>query len=89
MTLPAVSVSRYHRFFQRQGIESVLDYGAGNLRNAGFLIDAGFRVYAADLPEQVDKIRELATHRGLAGVLDISAVESAALLSISWFPHMS
>lgn len=36
----------------------VLDYGTGTMRNAVYLAREGFNVYAADLPEQVEKLRD-------------------------------
>jgi len=35
----------------------VLDYGTGSMRNAVYLAQEGFSVYAADLPEQVERLR--------------------------------
>ena len=35
----------------------VLDYGTGTMRNAVYLAQEGFNVYAADLPEQVERLR--------------------------------
>ena len=56
MVKAAESVRRYSRFFKKQNAEKVLDYGTGTMRNALFLAREGFRVYAADLPEQVKKL---------------------------------
>lgn len=70
MALAAESIRRYSRFFRTSDVRTVLDYGAGNLRNAGFLASQGFTVYAADIPEQVARIARLAADIGLAGVLD-------------------
>jgi SAM-dependent methyltransferase len=69
MATAAISVSKYLNFFRKQALHSVLDYGAGTLRNASFLAEAGFRVYAADVPEQVQRILEMASREKLAGVL--------------------
>jgi SAM-dependent methyltransferase len=57
--MPAVaeSIRRYSRFFKTQSALDVLDYGTGTLRNATYLAREGFNVYAADLPEQVEKLR--------------------------------
>jgi len=57
MALAAESVRRYNRFFRKQNAVSVLDYGTGNMRNAVYLANLGFKVFAADLPEQVNKLR--------------------------------
>lgn len=69
MAAVAVSVTKYLRFFRQMQLRSVLDYGAGTLRNSAYLAKEGFRVYAADLPSQVERILEMADCRGLAGVL--------------------
>ena len=53
MAMAASSVIRYCRFFEKQNVTRVLDYGAGTLRNALYLTNQGFSVYAADIPEQV------------------------------------
>lgn len=65
----ATSIRRYCRFFRHKGATKVLDYGAGKLRNALFLADEGFTVIAADLPQQVRKIRDCPAIRHLAGVM--------------------
>jgi len=56
MAAVAESVKRYSRFFKKQNAEKILDYGTGTMRNALYLAREGFRVYAADLPEQVEKL---------------------------------
>ena len=56
MVKAAESVRRYCRFFKKQNAKRVLDYGTGTMRNALYLAQEGFRVYAADLPEQVEKL---------------------------------
>lgn len=70
MALAAESVRRYSRFFCKSDVRTVLDYGAGNLRNARFLARQGFTVYAADVPEQVERIVRMAGAMALAGILD-------------------
>jgi cyclopropane fatty-acyl-phospholipid synthase-like methyltransferase len=57
MVAVAESVRRYSRFFKKQHAMDVLDYGTGTMRNAVYLAQEGFSVYAADLPEQVEKLR--------------------------------
>lgn len=57
MCAAAESVRRYSRFFKTQKAVKVLDYGTGTMRNASYLSEQGFTVYAADLPEQVSKLR--------------------------------
>lgn len=56
MSAAAESVRRYSRFFKQQNAMNVLDYGTGNMRNAIYLSKMGFRVFAADIPEQVKKL---------------------------------
>jgi tellurite methyltransferase len=58
MVAVAESVRRYSRFFKTQHAMDVLDYGTGTMRNAVYLAKEGFNVYAADLPEQVEKLRD-------------------------------
>lgn len=58
MSRAAESVRRYATFFKKQHATRVLDYGTGTMRNAVFMADQGFRVVAADLPEQVEKLRD-------------------------------
>ncbi|GFO66509.1 hypothetical protein GMLC_00880 [Geomonas limicola] len=69
MAPAAVSITKYLRFFKHQHLRSVLDYGAGTLRNSQYLAEEGFEVYAADLPVQVERIMAMAGRRQLAGVL--------------------
>lgn len=57
MAIVAESVRRYSTFFKMHQAYNVLDYGTGNMRNALFLADQGFKVFAADLPEQVTRLR--------------------------------
>jgi hypothetical protein len=57
MGAAAESVRRYNSFFKTQAASRVLDYGTGSMRNAVYMGKQGFRVYAADLPEQIDKLR--------------------------------
>lgn len=79
MANAAVSVNRYIGFFQQKQVRSVLDYGAGTLRNACFLADAGFHVYAADIPAQVERIMAMASSRQLAGVLSTTELDESRL----------
>lgn len=79
MTTAAVSVSKYVSFFRKKRVRSVLDYGAGTLRNARYLAEAGFEVYAADLPAQVERIMEMTGRSQLAGVLATDELEGSRL----------
>lgn len=79
MTKAAESVTRYARFFQHAGVEKVLDYGAGTLRNSAYLMGEGFTVFAADLPEQLEQMRARPTARGLAGLFDVAELPQSYL----------
>ena len=57
MAIVAESVRRYSTFFRMRQATNVLDYGTGTMRNALFMANQGFRVFAADLPEQVARLR--------------------------------
>jgi tellurite methyltransferase len=57
MAIVAESVRRYSTFFKKKEATDVLDYGTGTMRNALYMANQGFKVFAADLPEQVDKLR--------------------------------
>ena len=70
MPQTAVSVRRYARFFQRSGATRVLDYGTGTMRNALYLAEQGFTVYAADLPKQVAALIPCPAVQRLAGLMD-------------------
>jgi SAM-dependent methyltransferase len=70
MSQTAVSVRRYSRFFRQQGATKVLDYGTGTMRNALYLAEEGFKVYAADLPEQVAALIPCPAVQRLAGLMD-------------------
>lgn len=57
MSIASESVRRYSRFFKSQHAMDVLDYGTGTMRNAVYLAQKGFNVFAADVPEQIEKLR--------------------------------
>lgn len=79
MASAAESVRRYSRFFRDRDVRTVLDYGAGTLRNTRFLANQGFSVYAADIPEQIERIIRLSSAIPLAGVLEAEELDHAAL----------
>lgn len=79
MTRPATSVIRYARFFRLSRANKVLDYGAGTLRNALYLADRGFKVYAADVPEQARILRSRPGSERLAGILDVGELMTTRL----------
>lgn len=58
MAIVAESVRRYSTFFRKCQAANVLDYGTGNMRNALFMANQGFKVFAADIPEQIAKLRD-------------------------------
>ncbi len=69
MARAATSVVKYYPFFAKERIRKVLDYGAGTLRNSCFLAERGCRVYAADIPEQVERICRMSCRQCLAGII--------------------
>ena len=75
----AESVRRYTSFFKKQQAVNVLDYGTGNMRNALYLAGEGFRVFAADLPEQVEKLRGCPAMLHIERLLAINELSSARL----------
>jgi tellurite methyltransferase len=79
MPTPASSVARYARFFGLSEVRTVLDYGAGTLRNALYLVEHGFTVYAADLPAQVKVLRRHPCVPRLAGLLEVRDLERSRL----------
>ena len=79
MTTVAVSVATYSRFFRQEHARTVLDYGAGTLRNALYLTDQGFTVYAADLREQLENLRSHPEVHRLAGLIEVEELERARL----------
>lgn len=79
MTQAAKSITRYSPFFRHQEASTVLDYGAGKLRNALYLASQGYVVYAADLPEQVNRFRVCPAINLLAGVLEVGELPDSRL----------
>jgi cyclopropane fatty-acyl-phospholipid synthase-like methyltransferase len=57
MAIVAESVRRYSTFFRKRQATNVLDYGTGTMRNALFMANQGFKVIAADLPEQIARLQ--------------------------------
>ena len=79
MAKAAASITRYTGFFRQSRAHTVLDYGAGTLRNSLYLARHGFTVYAADLPEQVAVQRGRSDARHLAGLLNVGELEGSRL----------
>jgi tellurite methyltransferase len=57
MAIVAESIRRYSTFFMKRQALHVLDYGTGTMRNALYMANHGFKVYAADLPEQIARLQ--------------------------------
>lgn len=79
MAQVAKSITRYCNFFRRQGAASVLDYGAGTLRNAKFMAQQGFTVFVADLPELAELQRRSPYAYAFAGIYDADQLASTSL----------
>jgi tellurite methyltransferase len=79
MTKAAGSITRYSRFFRQSQADTVLDYGAGTLRNSLYLAQNGFTVYAADLPEQVEIQRGRPASTQLARLMEVDELEQSRL----------
>lgn len=79
MTRAADSVIRYSGFFTSQGVQTVLDYGTGKLRNALYLAEQGMKVYAADIPEQVKVLRAHPDLQRLAGLFELGELKQSRL----------
>ncbi|QEM67133.1 class I SAM-dependent methyltransferase [Geobacter sp. FeAm09] len=79
MCAAAESVRRYSRFFKTQRAVKVLDYGTGTMRNACYLSERGFTVYAADLPEQVAKLRSRPAARQVKRLLATDELSGSRL----------
>lgn len=71
----AASIMRYYKFFRQRDARNVLDYGAGKLRNSLFLSREGFNVFAADLTEQIDRIKGEPAAGRLAGLIEATELE--------------
>ncbi|ACH39939.1 tellurite resistance protein TehB-related SAM-dependent methyltransferase, putative [Citrifermentans bemidjiense Bem] len=76
---PATSIIRYTRFFRLIRANRVLDYGTGSLRNALYLTEQGFTVYAADVLEQVKVLKAHPKAKALERLLDVSELAQSDL----------
>ncbi|MEL7565351.1 MAG: methyltransferase domain-containing protein [Dehalobacterium sp.] len=54
----AISVQFLVPYWKRHQVSLVIDYGAGNLRNACFLQEQGFKVVIVETPDHLNKIKE-------------------------------
>lgn len=79
MAKVAESIKRYSTFFKKHHVTKVLDYGTGTMRNTHFLAGQGFKVYAADLPEQVAKLRNNPATRRLERLLETGELHNTQL----------
>ena len=79
MATVAESVKRYSTFFKKHAATTVLDYGTGTMRNARYLEKQGFMVYAADLPEQVERLRSSTVGAGLERLMDTDELPTSQL----------
>lgn len=65
----AVSVQTLVPYWKRHQVSWVIDYGAGNLRNACFLQKQGFKVVVVETPEHLSKIQEKLSINGLPEIV--------------------
>lgn len=79
MAIVAESIRRYSTFFRKQQAVNVLDYGTGTMRNALFMANQGFKVFAADLTEQVDKLRGCPALTHIERLLDTDELPESKL----------
>ena len=79
MAKVAESIRRYSTFFKKRHVTNVLDYGTGTMRNTQFLAGQGFKVYAADLPEQVAKLRNSPLTRRVERLLETGELHDTQL----------
>lgn len=79
MVAVAESVKRYSRFFKKQHALDVLDYGTGTMRNAVYMAQEGFNVFAADLPEQVEKLQGCPALMHIERLLDTDELPHSSL----------
>lgn len=79
MARVAESVRRYNKFFKIHQATSVLDYGTGNMRNALFLAAQGYTVFAADLPEQIARLRDRSESSSVERLLETDELAESPL----------
>jgi len=87
----AVSVQCLVPYWKRHQVSLVIDYGAGNLRNACFLQKQGFKVVIVETPEHLNKIKEkifinqlpeIASHRISCFKMEVDLILSNFVLNI-------
>jgi len=64
----AVSVQTLVPYWKKHQVNLVIDYGAGNLRNACFLQQQGFKVVVVETPNHFRKIQGKITENQLPGI---------------------
>ncbi|MBJ6725154.1 class I SAM-dependent methyltransferase [Geomesophilobacter sediminis] len=79
MSVPSESIRRYSLFFKKQSALKVLDYGTGTLRNAVYLSRQGFRVHAADVPEQLERLQGCPALKQIEQLLAVDELRKSAL----------
>ncbi|MGI6686537.1 MAG: methyltransferase domain-containing protein [Bacillota bacterium] len=65
----AISVQSLVPYWKRHQVNLVLDYGAGNLRNARFLQELGFKVIVVETPRHLKKIQDKMSRYQLPGIV--------------------
>ncbi|WP_460594282.1 class I SAM-dependent methyltransferase [Geomonas sp. Red276] len=79
MSTASEGVRRYSCFFKKLSALRVLDYGTGTMRNAVYLSREGFRVVAADLPEQVARLSHSPALQYAERLLPVEALSESHL----------
>lgn len=64
----AVSVQVLVPYWQHYHVVSVIDYGAGNLRNSRYLKNLGFKVLAVETPRHLKKISSMLVSSRIAAL---------------------
>jgi tellurite methyltransferase len=66
-------------FFVKNRIQTILDYGAGTLRNTCFLLKNGFKVYVAETNQQLPKFVNYQETPFVEGVFDVNDLTNQQL----------
>ncbi|WP_051412127.1 class I SAM-dependent methyltransferase [Halonatronum saccharophilum] len=73
---PCKSVVESIDFFEENEINSIIDYGAGKLKNSIYLSERGFEVYAVDKMEQLERSKRYYSNIKLKGLIDYNKISS-------------
>lgn len=65
----ALSVINLVEYWKEHNVKSVLDYGAGNLRNTIYLQKLGFMVFVVETPDHIQKIKGMIEKNDISKVL--------------------